>query len=200
MAILDMGTYRINSLLIIRSILLLPPSSRQMRPSPHPASLGVRPPGGWEPPPSSPWALTSCPCIRPGSAWMLLPETHSSATHPLFPPRGPWPPDLTAPVWTDLLARTGSPSGGHTPHRVPEPAVSSTRSNRPRKSGRKTTKPANALLRELGKKRKNSWQWPSCLEAIVTLPSSLPRLLKTLISREMKCNQQQWSLSTSAVR
>ena len=63
--ILDMFIYRIKSLLIIRSILLWPPPSRQVRPSPHPVSLRVRPAGGWEPPRASPLYLSPdiLPCI-----------------------------------------------------------------------------------------------------------------------------------------
>ena len=151
-------------------------------------------------PPHSTWALTSCPASLPSLC--LDARTRDTRFYITSPLPSTWAltPRPRCPGGTDLLTCTGGPSGGHTPHRVPEPALSSTQSNRLRNSGRKTTKPASALLKGLGKKRKNSWERPSCLKAIVTPPSFLLRLLKILISRELKCNEQQWSLSTSAVR
>ena len=106
--ILDMFIYRIKSLLIIRFILLWPPPSQTGAPLPPscfpqgqarwrvgaPQSLPTLP-EPWHP------ALHHCP----RSAWMLVPETHASTSHPLFPPRGPWPPDLAA-----LVGQTSWPA------------------------------------------------------------------------------------------
>ena len=163
----DMFTYWINSLLIIKPIRLLPPPPRHVHPPPpHPVPPGQAPGAG-----SSllTRALTACPVSPLRSAWMLIPETHSSTSHPLFPPLESWsqtslphvdrPPDLHKQPfrWTRSSLGSGACALIHAVKQA-------------EKLRKKDHQAACALFKGLGKKRKNSWEWPSCLKAIVTLP------------------------------